>query len=589
MFDQQNTNPNITTNTLKDVLANKKENTDVQKMPVNSGEDYLNSFTNLTSNIPVGNWKSHKDKTHKGQAFEYLSSMMDKVSKTPKFMTDIENKYKFRPKNVSYSKQPTSFAVQKTQYVPAKQSGELINGYNPKVVKDAIMQVETGGVARHGASGENGRFQFMPATWNIVAKQYAKANNINQQLAMTPENEDKVATWKVTELLKKGYTPEEVGLVWNTSLGGSEKPLRKVGTNAKGVKYNSIQYGNKVKNTYNNLLNSLGGTRQSSYVDYNRSKTYNPRFKKVLNPFLLDKQGAYHVSMRPRGKKYATECAEYINDIAGTHFGDSLQSKIRMTDKEIGRSRKKPIKKGTVIVTDEGGNRYGHVVMANTDPQFDRLVGKYYVTVSESNYKKKNGKGIVTHNRKIYLDSPHIKGFVYPNRNIDFSNPDQYTGTGGAVEKSNVEVSPMVNVPSNNVNADFSGLGNLTTPYGGHTRTEIFHPAVDIANAKGTPVPAFASGKVVKTEYDPTGYGKNVVIKDNLGQQHRYSHFNNIDVAQGQNVNTGQKIGTMGDTGNTYSNNGGDRSHVDYRIKNANGDYIEPTKYLANVFKTKII
>ena len=39
-------------------------------------------------------------------------------------------------------------------------------------------------------------------------------------------------------------------------------------------------------------------------------------------------------------------------------------------------------------------------------------------------------------------------------------------------------------------------LGKITVPYGGSTRYEQFHPGVDIANAKGTPIKAPASGVV---------------------------------------------------------------------------------------------
>jgi len=116
-------------------------------------------------------------------------------------------------------------------------------------VADAIKQVESGGNASvSGASGENGAFQFMPATWSIISQQYAKANGVNQSLAMTPANEDMVARWKIGQLLSAGNTSEQVAKIWNGSLGGSEQAVTKKGVNSKGVAYDTQAYADKVMN-----------------------------------------------------------------------------------------------------------------------------------------------------------------------------------------------------------------------------------------------------------------------------------------------------------------------------------------------------
>jgi len=108
-------------------------------------------------------------------------------------------------------------------------------------IANAIMQVESGGRQIAGASGEFGAFQFMPATWKIISRQIA-----GQVLQQTPENERAVAVAKIQDLISKGYGPKEIALIWNTSLGGSEKPLVKKGVNSKGVAYDSGGYANKV-------------------------------------------------------------------------------------------------------------------------------------------------------------------------------------------------------------------------------------------------------------------------------------------------------------------------------------------------------
>lgn len=132
-------------------------------------------------------------------------------------------------------------------------------------------------------------------------------------------------------------------------------------------------------------------------------------------------------------------------------------------------------------------------------------------------------------------------------------------------------------------------LGAVTTPYGGSTKFEKFHPGIDIANKIGTPIPSFASGTVVAEEsgkkQGDKGYGNNIIIQDDQGNLHRYSHLSNEYVKVGDVVKPGQTIGTIGNTGSTYSTSGGTGAHLDYRIKSAAGKYLNPNLFLNSYFK----
>lgn len=134
------------------------------------------------------------------------------------------------------------------------------------------------------------------------------------------------------------------------------------------------------------------------------------------------------------------------------------------------------------------------------------------------------------------------------------------------------------------VPTSLSKLGNVTTNYGTSTKYEQFHPGVDVANSIGTPVPTFVSGKVTDKstghKQGDSGFGNYVVVTDENGNQHRYSHLNQVFVPVGAQVGQGQEIGTMGNTGQTYSLSGGTGSHLDYRIKDIYGKYINPYNYL---------
>ena len=130
-----------------------------------------------------------------------------------------------------------------------------------------------------------------------------------------------------------------------------------------------------------------------------------------------------------------------------------------------------------------------------------------------------------------------------------------------------------------------SSFGSVTVPYGGGTKYEKFHPGIDIANKIGTPVPASLGGIVQKVvsgqRQGDKGFGNYVVVKDSYGGLHRYSHLNNSFVRVGQNIKKGAYVGGMGNTGSTYSTSGGSGSHLDYRIRDLYGKYVNPSQYLA--------
>lgn len=132
----------------------------------------------------------------------------------------------------------------------------------------------------------------------------------------------------------------------------------------------------------------------------------------------------------------------------------------------------------------------------------------------------------------------------------------------------------------------FSDLGPVTVPYGGGTKYEKFHPGVDVAGPIGKKLNPFVGGTVVDLRtgqvQDPRkpSFGNYVIIKDSQGGRHRYSHLNKAFVKVGQQVTPQDTIGEFGNTGSTYSRTGGTGSHLDYRIKNAYGKYVDPSIYL---------
>ncbi len=112
--------------------------------------------------------------------------------------------------------------------------------------------------------------------------------------------------------------------------------------------------------------------------------------------------------------------------------------------------------------------------------------------------------------------------------------------------------------------------------------SNVFHTGIDIDAPKGTPVLAAAAGKVVWVGYglvnsrtnldDP--YGLAIVIKHDFGYQGErletvYAHLSEADVVLDQEINAGQKIGLVGNTGLTT----GPHLHFEVRVEYSNYYY----------------
>lgn len=105
----------------------------------------------------------------------------------------------------------------------------------------------------------------------------------------------------------------------------------------------------------------------------------------------------------------------------------------------------------------------------------------------------------------------------------------------------------------------------------GYSKTDN-RKGVDIAGAKGQPILASASGKVVYSGSGLRGYGKLVIIKHNATFLSAYAHNDRLLVKEGQSVRKGQKIAEMG-------NSDADQVKLHFEIRRM-GKPVDPAKYL---------
>ncbi len=118
--------------------------------------------------------------------------------------------------------------------------------------------------------------------------------------------------------------------------------------------------------------------------------------------------------------------------------------------------------------------------------------------------------------------------------------------------------------------------GRLTSGFGWRhspiSRRQKMHSGVDISAPRGTPVRAAAAGTVAMARYN-SGYGRMVTIDHGYGILTRYAHNSRLMVREGDWVEAGEMISTVGSTGQST----GPHLHFEMSI---DGRFVDPMDYL---------
>ena len=122
---------------------------------------------------------------------------------------------------------------------------------------------------------------------------------------------------------------------------------------------------------------------------------------------------------------------------------------------------------------------------------------------------------------------------------------------------------------------------SITTRFGEADPWGIPHRGTDFAAANGTPIYAIASG-IISAAGPVSSYGNCVQVShgtagDGSRYDSLYAHMSRIAVNQGQQVEKGEIIGYVGNTGNVYGANGGYHLHLELRV---NGSRVDPLAYV---------
>lgn len=114
-----------------------------------------------------------------------------------------------------------------------------------------------------------------------------------------------------------------------------------------------------------------------------------------------------------------------------------------------------------------------------------------------------------------------------------------------------------------------SGFGYREHPTDGQVK---FHYGLDIAAGEGEDAVSIADGTVAAVG-DSTSYGLYVIIRHPDGVESLYAHLSEVTVKNGDEVKAGDKIGTIGMTGNATA----PCLHFEMLV---DGDYVNPGYYL---------
>lgn len=104
---------------------------------------------------------------------------------------------------------------------------------------------------------------------------------------------------------------------------------------------------------------------------------------------------------------------------------------------------------------------------------------------------------------------------------------------------------------------------------------EKFHNGVDIALPTGTNIGSVSKGKVIQSYYSQSA-GNYIVIEDESGYRCHYMHLNERYVSVGDEVNYGDVIGTVGNTGNSTG------PHLHLGVQNEDRKWINPLFVVSN-------
>lgn len=283
----------------------------------------------------------------------------------------------------------------------------------------------------------------------------------------------------------------------------------------------------------------------------------------------------------------AAEMDDYIKATMPENGEDNINTpEAQLAVATSGASEEDKLRALSVMMTDADYIKVEEAAAANipvsTYVKFDYDTADVYAD------KDENGNPINgTKKAKImaYIDSLNLtveqKNVLYQDAGYKMSTIDEAPWYGGEKYTGAIFDDDRDTVATAEPIANMAD--HIAQAYGGaHTGVDIGYDEAD-GISPTQDIVSYTGGTVIYTQtgygnaIGSTGmdsYGNMVQIQYDDGTTGLFAHLSNVDVAIGDRVEAGQKIGNMGNTGNSYGN------HLHYEMTDANGNRMDPIAYM---------
>jgi len=130
------------------------------------------------------------------------------------------------------------------------------------------------------------------------------------------------------------------------------------------------------------------------------------------------------------------------------------------------------------------------------------------------------------------------------------------------------------------ITAGYNGYGTYVWPTtdtwisGYEYAPSANHKGIDIGGVIGNPIYAVDAGVVVYSDWNQNGYGNLIVVDHGNGWQSVYAHLDSFLKFCGENVEQGEEIATLGNTGNSSG------PHLHFELRNEQFGAVNPHDFL---------